>query len=160
MLNIDFTFLWTAVNLIVLYLVLRKVLFKRVGDFMEQRSADITADIEKGEALKAEGEAFHKEQAAMLESAVDERKLMVQEARQKATKEYDSILADAKKEAARILANAHEEAEREHAMMLAQMKDEVVSLALAAASKIIEANMDTERNRVLVEDFLEKEEVA
>jgi F-type H+-transporting ATPase subunit b len=44
--------------------------------------------------------------------------------------------------------------------MFKNVRSEVASLALAAASKVIEANMDTESNRVLVNKFIDEAGVA
>lgn len=160
MLNVDFTFLWVAVNLVVLYLILNKFLFKRVAKYMEDRSNAIRENMEKGEAMKAEGEEYRHEQEAIRDSAANERKQIISEACEKAQKEADSILASARKEASALLSSAHEEIEREKERSLGDLRSEVVSLALAAASKVIEANMDTEKNRKLINEFLDKEGVA
>ena len=39
-------FVWTIINLIVLYLVLRKILFKPVTEFMENRTNSIKQQLE------------------------------------------------------------------------------------------------------------------
>jgi F-type H+-transporting ATPase subunit b len=44
--------------------------------------------------------------------------------------------------------------------MLKEIKNQVASLALAAATKVIEANMDTVSNRALVDKFIDEEGVA
>lgn len=160
MLNIDLTFFWTAVNLLILYLFANKFLFKRVGSFMEQRSASITSDIKKGEDLKAEGEEFRKKHETLLNETLSERNQILDEAHQKAVKEYENILAEAKKEAARIIVDAQEAAEREREKKLISLKNEVASMALVAASKVIEVNMDNDKNRALIESFLEREEAV
>jgi len=41
-----------------------------------------------------------------------------------------------------------------------ELKNQVASIALSAASKIIEANMDTENNRILVNKFIDEEGAA
>jgi F-type H+-transporting ATPase subunit b len=53
-----------------------------------------------------------------------------------------------------------EEIEREREQMLKDIKGQVAGLALAAASKVIDANMDNERNRALVDKFIDEEGVA
>lgn len=160
MLSIDFTFLWTAINLLILYLFLKKFLFGRVGKYMEARAQQIAKDIEQGEALKAEGEESRQAYAAMLERAVDEKQQILAEARQTAERQGDEVLAAARTEAARIVEAAHSDAQRQQQQLMAGMRDEVASLALGAASKVVEANMDNEKNRQLVDEFLKREGVA
>ena len=155
MLNIDLTFVWTAVNLVVLFLFLRKFLFGRVTKFMEDRTAKIEADMAQGAQDKAEGERYREEYAALVKDAATERARTLEASRKKATAHYDETVAEAKAEAGRIVAAANAEAEREQQRLVAQMRDEVASLALAAAGKVMEANMDTKKNRQLVDDMLD-----
>ncbi len=160
MLDIDFTFLWTAINLVVLYLILNKVLFKKIGNYMNERSKSIEENMSKGEATKAEGEEYRKEQMKLRNDAVDERKEIISDAKIKAQKEADAIVTDARKEASTLISLAHDEIARERQRSMRELRNEVASLALAAASKVIEANMDSEKNRKLIDEFLNKEGVA
>ncbi|MDR1193501.1 MAG: F0F1 ATP synthase subunit B [Peptococcaceae bacterium] len=160
MLDIDFTFLFTGLNLIVLYLFLRKFLFRRVGDYMENRSRLIAEDIQKGAELKAEGEDFRARQEEALTAAAAECQSMLRTSREEAARRGDEIVAEAKKEATRLVTRAREEAQRERERLLADLRLEVASLALAAATKVVEENMDNERNRRLIEEFLDREGAA
>lgn len=155
MFDIDFTFLWTAVNLAIIYFVVDKFLFKRLGGFMEKRSEAIAADIEKGRRLTEEGEAFRQSCEESLSGAAEKRREIIDEATRKAAREYDAILNEAKKEAARIKAEARAETERERGRMMEELRRDVADLAIAAASKVVEADMDSEKNRELVNRFLE-----
>lgn len=154
MFGIDFTFLFTAINLLILYFVIKKFLFKRVGGFMAERSDAIAADVERGESLKLEGERFAQEQRELLSGTYDEKKLVLEEARQQAAKEYDAIVKKAKQDAERILADARDESVRERERLGKELRREVAALAMAAASKVIRSNMDNERNRGLVDEFI------
>ncbi len=160
MLNIDFTFLFAAVNLLILYFFLRKFLFGRVTQFMDNRAEAIQNDIEKAKADKAEGAQYAAEQKRLMQEATDQRNQFVEAARQKANAFYDETVEGAKAQAARIIAKADADIEREREKMVAELKDEVASLALAAASKVMQANMDTETNRSLVDEFLKEEGAA
>jgi F-type H+-transporting ATPase subunit b len=160
MLEIDFTFMWTAINLVILYLFLKKFLFGRIGTYMEDRAKAIDDDMTRGREMKAEGEAIRDEQRGLMEAAAGKRREIIEEAREKASKEYDAIIAKAKIEAAHITKAAREEAGREREQMLTRLRGDVASLALAAASKVIEENMDNEKNRRLVSEYLDKRDAA
>jgi len=160
MFNIDFTFLFTAINLLILYIVVRKLLFGKLGAFMGERSGAIASDIEKAEALRLEAEAMQKEQKEHLDASYDERKKIIEEARQQAAKEYDTVVRMAKKEADRIVADARNETERERDRLRKELKREMASLVIAASSKVIRANMDNDRNRALIDEFISDEGAA
>ena len=160
MFNIDFTFLFTAINLLILYLVVKKLLFKKLGAFMSERSGAIADDIEKAAALKAEGEGFQAQRQELLAASYDERKSILEEARQQAAKEYDAVVKKAKSDAERIVAEAREETERERDRLKKDLKREIAALVIAASSKVIKANMDNDKNRALVDQFLMDEGAA
>ena len=75
---------------------------------------------------------------------------------ERANNYYDSTIAKAEEESREILARAKEDSEREHQKILQESKAEIAGLALAAASKVIGANMDNESNRKIIDKFLEE----
>ena len=160
MFSIDFTFIFAAINLFLLYLFVNKFLFKRLGGFMEARSESIAADIEKGRELKAEGEEYRLKYEQILSEGAEEGKRIVAEARDRAEKEYAEILARAKKEAEWILSKAKEEGQLRQEKIAEGLKADVAELSIIVASKIIEANMDNAANREMVRKFLDKEAAA
>ena len=160
MFNIDFTFLFAVINLLVLYFFVNKFLFKRLGGFMEARSDSIASDIEKGRELRAEGETYRLKYEQMLREGEEESRRIVAEARGMAEKEHAEILARAKKEAEWLLSKAKEEEQLRQEKLTARLKTDVAELSIILASKIIEANMDSEINREMVKKFLDKEVAA
>jgi F-type H+-transporting ATPase subunit b len=139
---------------------MKKFLFGKLGVFMQKRAAQIEGAIEKGDSLRREGEALLTKYEDMLESAKDEGKRIIDGARARAASEYDKLIAEAKKDASIIITKAREDADRREGELLREIKEKAASLAIAAASKVLEANMDSERNRELVERFLHREGVA
>ena len=160
MLDIDFTFVWVGVNLLILYLLLRKFLFGRVGALIDQRAQAVASDIEAGEAAREEGEAYRLRYEEIMRAAKEDSKAIIEEARGNVARECDSLLREAKRQAQAIVDKARVDIEREKSEAYAQVKGSVASLALLAASKVMEANMDTSRNRALVDAFLGSEEAA
>jgi F-type H+-transporting ATPase subunit b len=155
-----YKFIIVALNLLILYLVLRKILFKPVTQFMENRTKMIKDSINNAEKSKVEASELKKKYEDQLRSSKDEADRILNEARSRANKEYDDILLAAKKDAETVMVKAREEIGRERVQMFKNVRSEVASLALAAASKVIEANMDTESNRVLVNKFIDEAGVA
>lgn len=155
MLDLDLTFVWVFIDFIVIYVILNFVLFKPLGKHMRERSKRIADDIESAQKAKAESESLREEYNRQLESAIEERRRILDEARKKAASEAEKYIAEAKNEAAALLSKSRETAKKEHESMLADLQDEIVSLSIAAASKIMSENMDSEKNRALAESFIE-----
>lgn len=150
------TFIWVAVNLLVLYFILRKVLFKPVTEFMAKRTQGIKDSIDHAEKSKAEAAQLKLKYEEQLRSARDEADRILNEARGRGNREYEALVAAARQEAEKVLVSAREEIELERTQMLKEIKGQVAGLALAAASKVIEANMDSDSNRILVDKFIDE----
>jgi F-type H+-transporting ATPase subunit b len=155
-----FKFLIVGLNLVILYFILKKILFKPVTEFMEKRTKSIKDALDSSEKAKLEAIEIKQQYELKLRAAKDEADSIINASNVRANKEYDSLLATAKQDAQGVMTKAREEIERERAQMLKDIKNQVASLALAAATKIIEVNMDTATNRALVDKFIDEEGAA
>jgi F-type H+-transporting ATPase subunit b len=72
-----------------------------------------------------------------------------------AQKEREALLAKAREEYEALLARARKDIGAEKEKAIQELRREAVELSIAAASRVIEANLDTEANRRLVAEFLE-----
>lgn len=153
-------FFITVLNLLVLFFILKKLLFKRVTDFMDNRNNKIDEAINSANALKAEVEDMKLEYANRLKGAGEEGKKIIEEQRAIALEEYNSTLNTAKQDAKTIIDNARKEIEIEKDKALSSLKKEVGGLVISASEKVIKKNMDTETNKKIISDFLEDSGVA
>lgn len=150
------TFIFVAVNLLILYIALKKILFKPVTEFMEKREKSIRDAIDDADKNKAAAKELKSKYELQLQDANTQADSVLKEARDRGGREYEAIISQAREEAQGILEKAREEIERERAQMLRDVRSQVASLALAAASKVLESNVDTESNRALVDKFIDE----
>jgi F-type H+-transporting ATPase subunit b len=150
------TFVLVAINLLILYAIMKRILFKPVTQFMENRTRTIRDSLDQADRAKAEAADMRGQLEEQLKTARDEAARIVEDARARGSREYAAILASAKVDAETLLTRTREEMERERDTMLRDIRGQVAGLALAAASKVIEANMDTESNRNLVNKFIDE----
>lgn len=150
------TFVLVAVNLLVLYMILKRVLFKPVTQFMENRTKAIRDSLAQADRAKIEASEIQGRYEVQLKEARQEAARIIEEARTRGHREYETLLAAAKTDAEALLERTREEIQRERESMLREIRGQVAGLALAAASKVIEANMDTESNRRLVAKFIDE----
>jgi F-type H+-transporting ATPase subunit b len=155
-----FKFIQVALNLIILYIILSKILFKPVTKFMEDRANSIKNSIDSAEKQKAEAAELKKNYEEQLKAARAESERIIEEARIKAEKQHVQIVSDAKSEAEGLLVKAREEIENERQQMIRELRGQIAGIALAAASKVIEANMNTETNKAMVDRFIDEAGVA
>lgn len=144
-------------NLLILFIILKYILFDKVTNFMEARSNEIKNSIDSSIKAKEDAEEMKTSYHLKLNAAIDEADKIVNDAKSKAHKEYDSIVLVAKKDAEKIISNAKAEIEKEKSKMINELKNQVTLLAISAASKVIEANMDTASNRQIVDKFIKEE---
>ena len=90
--------------------------------------------------------------------AKEEAKSIIMKAHEDAESERAAIIKKAHEEADQKVAEADKEIENERKKVLRQAQSEIADLAIEAASKIVGANVDDEKNRRLVDEFLSNEE--
>lgn len=151
-----YTFIFVALNLLVLYFFMKKFLFKPVTNYMENRKNSIDQALNDAEQAKIEVADSRKNYEEQIKNIKIDSDKLLSEAKVRASLEYDEIVAAAKKDALLIVQKGHEDVERERADMLGQIKQQIALLAIAAATKIVQANMDTDANKVMVDKFIDE----
>lgn len=151
---------FTLVNLLVLYWILKKLLFKPVTKFIDNRNKKIQDAIDIANSTKEEIEKLKMQYEEKMRSAGEEGKKIVAEQRAMAVSEYSATIATAKNEARNIIEEARREITVEKEKALLELKKEVGSLVISASEKVIKKNMDTDANRKLVSEFIEDSGVA
>lgn len=150
------TYIFSIINIIVLFILLKLILFKPVSNMMNARTEKIKKNITDAENNKAETERIKNEHQQQLDKLKEETASIINNAHQKAQAEAEELLKKAKHEAELLLVKAREQGEVEVQKALENVKNQVASLALQAASKVIQKNMDNEANRKLVEEFIDE----
>ncbi|HUG95189.1 MAG TPA: F0F1 ATP synthase subunit B [Pleomorphomonadaceae bacterium] len=142
------------VNFLLLLYLLNRFLFKRVLRLLDERQTKISQGLEDAETAARDRELARAEREASLAEARREAEAMVQRAAKTAEATSAEILAEAKASAEQITARAREEIAAEKDRALAEIRGEVADLALEAAGKLIESEMDGPTQRRLVKQFL------
>jgi F-type H+-transporting ATPase subunit b len=145
----------TIVNILVLYFILKKLLFKPVTKFMDDRSQKIQDELDRAEDAKKQVDEMKNEYDAKLRLAKEEGQKIVEDYKKMADKEYNNVLANAKNEANLMMENAKTELAVEKEQLISGMKKEMSDLVLSASEKVLKENVDTAQNRKLISDFIE-----
>lgn len=137
MIKIDMNLLYTIINLIVLFLILRHFLIGPVTAVMEKRKKLIEDSMADADKSKAEAEALKKEYEHTLKGAADETARMLSEAKKQAQKTYEDTIGEADAQAQRILEQARQTARIEQEKAMAQVQTKAAQLALDAARVVL-----------------------
>ena len=155
MLNISLTgMLWTVVNLLVLYVLLKKFLWAPVTAIIESRQKEIEDGLAGAAAKDQASQAKLEEYDLRLAQAGQEAAQLVAQARDRGQREYEAILAKARDDAGRVSDEARQRVRQEREEMLQGAREEVAALALLCAAKVAGKELDRDADRALVEDFL------
>ncbi len=154
--GLTYELFFTLANVLILFLILRKVLFKKIIDVMDARDADIKNNIEAGQKAKEEGMKFKSEYETKIQDARDESQMIVDFARKRAEEKSDTIISEAKKEAEYIKQKANNEIAKEKEQAFNNIKSEISEIAVLAASKVIEKDIDKAKHEDLIENFIKE----
>ena len=136
MLRIDINLLFTAINLLVLYIGVRLFLFKPIRKILKQRQDEVEQNFAAAEAAKAEGLALEEKHQHFLTDMEAERADAVAKAQTQAKAEYQRIVDDAKTQAKGILAQAETDAQTRSDEVLRQAQHQISDIILSATSKV------------------------
>ena len=151
---------WTILTFLVVLFILRRYAWKPILDAMEARERGIQRLIDDAEQARAEAEKLLQQYRRQLEEARAEGARILAEGKSAAERLRDELLARARSDAEAIVTRAGREIDMERLKALSEIKERAVDLAIAAASKVIDAELDGARHRKLVEDYLREIEAA
>jgi F-type H+-transporting ATPase subunit b len=146
---------WTILIFLILLAVLWRMGWPLILKSVEERERRIQQQLDEAERGRAEAARLLEEQKQLLAAARTEGQEIVARAKTVALKEREALLAKTHEEQEQLLARARREIASETGKALAAVRREAVDLSLAAASKLIEANLDSEANRRLVTQYID-----
>ena len=154
MLKLDWNIIWTFVNLIVLYLLMKKFLFGPVTEIMEKRTKSIEDSLAEAKSKNEEANQIKAEYEVALKQSELKAEEIVKEARERANIVYDKTVKEAEEEAAKIIANANRAIEVEKKKSMQDVEEHIIDLSMVAAAKIIGENVNKQTNYQIMDDFL------
>lgn len=152
--------LWQIVisllNLLILFLLLKKFLYKPVRNVLEKRRAEIDLLYSSAEDAKKSALDTKNEWDEKIKGAQAEADSIIREAASKATRRGDKLLADAKEKADDIMHRAQTEAELEMKKAQEGIKREIVDVSAALTEKMLGREINENDHRSLIDSFIEK----
>ena len=148
------TILWTVINLLVLYLFLRKFLFGRINAVLEKREAMVKQNLDAAEESNQQAQAFKTKYEEKLTGAMQEADRIMAEAQNRAQRAYEARIAEAEKDAKKVRQESEKKMDTERAQMLEGAREELASLAMLAAAKVAQRSMDGKDEQAFVDSFL------
>ncbi|MGO8695516.1 MAG: ATP synthase F0 subunit B [Rectinemataceae bacterium] len=137
MLSFGVSFFITIVNLLVLYLIFRRFLWKPMTDFMEKRTNKVKNELADAAMTKGKAEEMAKRYDGLLAEADSEAERLVKEGEERAKVEAKAILAAAQADAAELRRRGEEAAAREHEKARQELASDIAELAAEVAARLV-----------------------
>ena len=146
MLKFDINILWTLINLIIFFVLMKLFLFKPIKKTLDKRKELIEGQFKAAEDKEKKAGELQAEYQSQLSGVEDEKKAIIAEARNNAKGEYDKIVARANDDAVKIKQDAKKASELE--------SEKARLAAMQAATKVVEKEVSPETNKMLYDQFL------
>lgn len=154
-LGINLGYLLIQILGIVIILVFMKAFaYQPIIRVLEERQARIAKGLEDARQAAIARDNADAEAKKILDAARAEAAKVRQQAAEQAEDTRKGIIKQAETQADDIVAAAREEAEEERDRILAELRSQVVSIAIAATNKLVQESLDGERQRALIANFL------
>ena len=150
------TALFTLLNTLTIFFVAKKFLFGPVMKIIRDRQKEIDDMYAQADQSKQQAEKLQSEYEDKLSVATQTSDRLVKEAMARGKNREEEIVRAANREAEAIRQKAAEDIAREKKKALNDAKDEISSIAMDIAEKVVGATLDSDRQQKLVDSFLEE----
>jgi F-type H+-transporting ATPase subunit b len=156
MFSLNMNLVWTIVNLLILFLLVKRFLFHPIQKILDQRAAEIAKGFSDAQTAQEAANSLKKEYETSMAGIQDQRLQILAETGEKADKEYNRIIEEAKAEAKKTLNQAEIAAQKEHDKRIREARNEIADLVVAATAKIVGTGMNVDSDKALYDQFISK----
>ncbi len=148
-------FIWTILTFLILFYVLAKFAWKPLLTALESRENTIKSALKDAEKAKTELERLNAESEEIMAKARSEAQTIRVEAKSAAEKIKADVMVQAGEDAKKIRDDAQKQIDVEKDKAIHEIRQEVVSLTMMVAEKVIRKNLSKEDNQSLIEDSIQ-----
>ena len=153
---VPWTFIIQILNLFIQVYLIKKFLFKPINEILEKRKNLADKEIREAREAKDEADSLKTQYEDSLTNAHAEAAQIVSDAQKEAQSKADTLVHEAEAEAQSIKARAAADIEQEKKKAINEAKDEIGSLAMEIAGKVVEKEISESDHKKLIEDFISK----
>ncbi len=142
-------------SIVVLFLIVKKLAYKPVKKFMDERAARVNALKADAEAREKEAQEKIDEYTVLLAESEKAKSEAIKQGEKQALEESELIIANAKDKAKSIVDNANKKAQEKYDSAVEEANDYIVNLTIDASSHLLKREITDEDNKKIVKDFLD-----
>lgn len=144
----------SLLNLLILFLILKKFLFKPVRKALADRQEQVDSLYGEANRSRTEAAAMKQQYEEKLAAAREEADGLVRTATRNAQQRSDAMLAETTGHLAFMKQKAEEDIAQEKKQMLRDVQGELSQMAVEIASKIVGREINADDHKQLVDDFI------
>lgn len=141
---------------IILLALLKKFAWGPLMGIMKQREEHIANEIESAEKSRVESSKLLEEQRELLKEARQEAQVLIENAKKQGDLQREEIITTARAEAKRLKEGAKVEIEQQKEQAVAALREQVASLSVLIASKVIEKELTVDDQEKLINDYIQE----
>ena len=151
-----FTIFATLVNFLILVLVLKYLLFDKVNKIIDDRNSEVIENITTAEHKVLEADKLKESYEKQIANLENKGREIVREAKVKADAQAKDIIQEAEEKTAVLIKQTETEIERLKKKALEEMKEEIGTLAIFAAEKILEKQLDHQEQQAVIGKIIDE----
>ena len=153
-------FFWQSLIFIGLIFLLRKYAWGPILSAINERETSIKDALASAEAARKEMETLQSDNQRILKEARTEKEAMLKEARKTRSDLINTAKEEAKAEAEKILTQAQEAIQNEKRAAVNELKDQVGSIAMDIAEKILQKELESnDKQEQLISQLLKESDL-
>ncbi len=142
MIELNLTSLIQLMNFIFLMFVLRKLLYSKFFDIIDERKRAVESEIEEAEKIRIDAESYRKKHREEMESAQEKADQIIRKAEQKAEKIISEAKENADSQARKTLEDARVQVDREREEAMEELRTSVVTAAVELVGRFLGRELD------------------
>jgi F-type H+-transporting ATPase subunit b len=147
--------IWGTIAFLILLFLMYRTVFPSVTKALADRRANIEGKLEQAEKDREEAEQLLEQYRRRLRDAQDETQRILEEARGNAERVRRDLLAKAEADAGRELDRARQAIRSERDQAIRQLRNEVGTLAVELATRVVGDSLDRDRQLRLVDQYID-----
>ena len=147
---------WGTIAFLLLLFLMYRTVFPSINKAYKDRRANIEGKLEQAEREREEAEQLLEHYRRRLRDAEDETQRILEEARSNAERVRRDLLAKAESDAGRELVRARQAIRAERDQAIRQLRNEVGTLAVELATRVVGDSLDRERQLRLVDEYIDE----
>lgn len=148
--------IFQLVMFIILLALIKKFAWGPLMGIMNQREEHIAGEIEAAEASRVEAKKLLEEQKLLLKEARTEAQTLIESAKKQGEAQREEIIVAARAEGDRLKNSAKLEIEQQKEQAVSAIREQVASLSVLVASKVIEKELSAADQEKLINEYIQE----